>query len=176
MLRCTICQHDNTPDSVYCSHCGALLDSSTLAQKPILPQSSPAPMPQEVKKQLGLNEDRTYFGNHSRVVLLAREYPAPVEFSMSYESGVILGRASSRPIEKRLVDLTVFGAYKYGVSRVHAELVLRGHSLRLIDLDSTNGTYVNGRQLLPREQCGLSSGDTLQLGNLVMRVVFRHPD
>lgn len=174
MVQCAICNNLNPPDSAYCSQCGTLLDNITLTQYPISPLPGPPPTSDSIKTLLGLNEDPTYFGNHSRVVLLARGYPAPIDFGMRYESGMILGRVSSQLLGKPLVDLTVFGAYKLGVSRLHAELVLHGQSLRIIDLDSANGTFVNGSQLLPREQRSLNNGDTLQLGNLVMRVVFRH--
>ncbi len=175
MPQCTACDQPNIADSIYCNKCGALLDNTiTVPQRAIIAPPDPPPTSDDIRALLGLNEDHTYFGPDSRVVLLARGYPAPIAFSVRYESGLILGRLSTQLVERPLVDLTVFGGYKLGVSRMHAELVLRGHSLRLVDLGSTNGTFVNGTRLLPREQRGLNNGDTLQLGNLIMRVVFRH--
>ena len=54
------------------------------------------------------------------------------------------------------------------VSNVHAELVLQDGALLVRDLDSTNGTYINGERV-----CGFSSlneGDLLQLGRDTYRV------
>lgn len=50
------------------------------------------------------------------------------------------------------------------VSRVHCQLtVLQDEGLELRDLDSTNGTYVNGTRV---EHARLASGDRIQIGRL----------
>jgi len=50
------------------------------------------------------------------------------------------------------------------VSRVHCRLtVLQDGALELRDLDSTNGTYVNGQRV---EQARLASGDRVQMGRV----------
>jgi ABC transport system ATP-binding/permease protein len=50
------------------------------------------------------------------------------------------------------------------VSRVHCRLsALPGGDLEVRDLDSTNGTFVNGARI---ETARLSSGDRLQVGRL----------
>jgi two-component system, NtrC family, sensor kinase len=51
------------------------------------------------------------------------------------------------------------------VSREHAELSLRGDKIMLRDLDSSNGTFVNGRQVREYE---LASGDQVQLGRSLL--------
>ncbi len=53
------------------------------------------------------------------------------------------------------------------VSRVHAELAVRGGECRIRDLDSCNGTLVNGR---PIAQACLRRGDVLVVGETTMRV------
>jgi hypothetical protein len=50
------------------------------------------------------------------------------------------------------------------VSRFHAELVLSGGLLQVVDLESTNGTFVNGERLAPREPRALQVGDELRFG------------
>jgi pSer/pThr/pTyr-binding forkhead associated (FHA) protein len=37
------------------------------------------------------------------------------------------------------------------------------------DMDSTNGTLVNGQKLAPRQPHPLHDGDTIQLGKLILR-------
>ncbi len=55
------------------------------------------------------------------------------------------------------------------VSRVHCQLtVLPDGALELRDLDSTNGTYVNGQRV---EHARLSSGDRVQMGRMELVVV-----
>ncbi|HEY4235453.1 MAG TPA: ATP-binding protein [Lacipirellulaceae bacterium] len=51
------------------------------------------------------------------------------------------------------------------VSREHAELSLRGDKIVLRDLGSSNGTFVNGRQVREYE---LASGDQVQLGRSLL--------
>ena len=48
-----------------------------------------------------------------------------------------------------------------GVSRAHAELRLVGDVVRVVDLDSTNGTAVNGRRI---RESDLADGDRLDIG------------
>jgi pSer/pThr/pTyr-binding forkhead associated (FHA) protein len=59
------------------------------------------------------------------------------------------------------------------VSRVHCRLsALPGGELEVKDLDSTNGTYVNGARV---ETARLSSGDRLKVGRVEM-VATREAD
>ena len=54
------------------------------------------------------------------------------------------------------------------VSGVHAEIVQVGKTLALRDLDSTKGTYVNGRRVT--EQVTLNENDLVQLADVAFRV------
>jgi pSer/pThr/pTyr-binding forkhead associated (FHA) protein len=55
------------------------------------------------------------------------------------------------------------------VSRQHCLLRVRGQTVLVRDLGSTNGTLVNGVRLI--DECTLHAGDTVQLGTLVLEVV-----
>jgi pSer/pThr/pTyr-binding forkhead associated (FHA) protein len=57
------------------------------------------------------------------------------------------------------------------VSRCHAVLVCKPAGLLLVDLESTNGTLVNGVPALPDEPIRLVGGDELQFGQVVVRCV-----
>jgi two-component system cell cycle response regulator len=48
-----------------------------------------------------------------------------------------------------------------GVSRYHAKIVLRGDKRHLVDLDSTNGTFLNGAKT---KEAALAEGDKIQMG------------
>jgi hypothetical protein len=53
------------------------------------------------------------------------------------------------------------------VSRKHAELRLNGHELVVIDLGSSNGTYINGQRI--SAPTPVRSGDRVQFGEVVFR-------
>lgn len=53
------------------------------------------------------------------------------------------------------------------VSRRHAAVDIDGSVLRLVDLKSTNGTYVNGLRVY---EVGLSGGESIRIGASVLRV------
>lgn len=71
---------------------------------------------------------------------------------------VMIGRSPS-------CDVVVDEAY---VSSNHARLSLQGPVLVLEDLNSTNGTMVNGNTIF--EPVTLRDGDDIQIGDAVMRV------
>lgn len=52
-----------------------------------------------------------------------------------------------------------------GVSRRHARLDLEEKTYHLIDLDSTNGTYVNEKEI---DRASLADGDRIRFGNIVL--------
>jgi signal transduction histidine kinase len=51
------------------------------------------------------------------------------------------------------------------VSRHHAEIRCLDNAFTISDLNSSNGTYVNGQRI---KQCSLNSGDQLQMGSTLM--------
>ncbi|HEX2910325.1 MAG TPA: FHA domain-containing protein [Chloroflexia bacterium] len=59
------------------------------------------------------------------------------------------------------------------VSRKHAEIEERGGTFYLTDLNSSNGTFVNGTRISSPQ--ALRTGDTIQFGTTVLRVVDTPP-
>src|SRR5688572_16219075 len=51
------------------------------------------------------------------------------------------------------------------VSRLHARLELDHEQITLIDLNSTNGTYVNGERITPAQPRRLRAGDKIDFGH-----------
>ncbi|MFZ4827103.1 MAG: FHA domain-containing protein [Phototrophicaceae bacterium] len=70
------------------------------------------------------------------------------------------------------VDLTSFDALKHGVSRRHAVILARSKFLSLRDLNSTNGTLLNGLLLNPNQDVPLEHGDTISFGHLKVELSF----
>jgi Domain of unknown function (DUF4388)/FHA domain len=77
--------------------------------------------------------------------------PPQPPVSLPREGEVVLGR--SRECEVRLPDVDT--------SRRHAKIVCAAGRFTLVDLASTNGTFVNGERIEERE---LRPGDRLQIG------------
>lgn len=52
------------------------------------------------------------------------------------------------------------------ISRIHAKLERKGEQYYITDLNSTNGTFVNGERLAPNEQRKIIPGDRINLATL----------
>ncbi|MBR5658163.1 MAG: FHA domain-containing protein [Lachnospiraceae bacterium] len=52
------------------------------------------------------------------------------------------------------------------ISRLHARLEQRSDGVYIIDLNSTNGTFINGNRLLPSQEVKLAPGDEIALADL----------
>lgn len=58
-----------------------------------------------------------------------------------------------------------------GISRMHAKLLKREDGLYLLDLNSTNGTFLNDEQIISGKEYLLMEGDVVALANIVTYVV-----
>jgi pSer/pThr/pTyr-binding forkhead associated (FHA) protein len=68
--------------------------------------------------------------------------------------------------------LTLYGAVAKGVSRIHAAIYGSESALQIVDMDSRNGTYLNGRRLAPDVPHILRDGDHIRLGKLIISLHF----
>lgn len=82
----------------------------------------------------------------------------------------IIGRADPVSQFRPDLDLTAYGALEQGVGRRHVRLFVQDNQIMVEDMDSTNGTQINGQRLPPRQPKALRDGDQLQLGRLVLRI------
>jgi len=94
-------------------------------------------------------------------------------FGVDINDEVILGRED----DEGTISLDSFDAAELGVSRQHALLRPTRDKLYLIDLESTNGTWRNGRSIGVNTPYSLSNGDLLTLGKLelLVRIIKRPP-
>jgi hypothetical protein len=90
-------------------------------------------------------------------------------------SGYLIGRSEQGGPPAPGLDLAAFEGWRHGVSRRHVRLHHDGKSgtLLITDLDSTNGTFLNERQLTANTPTRLRDGDMIRLGDLVLRIYFR---
>lgn len=61
---------------------------------------------------------------------------------------------------------------QHGVSRRHAVIRLHDTCLELIDLDSKNGTSINGVRFFPKARPQLRHQDTIKIGRIQIQISF----
>ncbi len=89
------------------------------------------------------------------------------------QRGILLGRRTPNS-EHPDIDLSLWAGYRTGVSRHHARIyVADTGSLRLVDLGSSNGTFLNEMSLEPNHPYGLCNNDRVRLGSLNIRLYFQ---
>ena len=76
----------------------------------------------------------------------------------------------SKIYKKKIVGRNTDGidfdvSYNNAVSRRHAKLVRHGKDFFVVDNNSTNGTFLNGRRLVPNVENKLNTGDKLVFVN-----------
>lgn len=86
---------------------------------------------------------------------------------------MLVGRSDTGGDAAPDLDLMPLDGQRSGVSRRHALITYEGETLFLTDLNSTNGTRINGFQLTPGRSYRLRDGDELEFGRIrgIMRLV-----
>lgn len=96
--------------------------------------------------------------------------PMPQPIRAQFEKKLVIGRYDRATNVKPDVDLTPYNAEQHGISRQHAALVAKSTQLMVVDLNSGNGTFLNGTRLPPHQETPLRGEDHLLLGTLEMEV------
>ena len=166
MVKCPKCQKDYPENTVLCDECGIdLLEDNEkkteqldLTEVAWIEREEAVEVPEEVvTSPLGLR-------------LMIPESGRDVEVPLT--EVVNIGRLDPMIDSFPGVDLTSDGGQEKGVSRRHATISRRGREVFIEDLGSMNGTFLNGKKLIPHLPEVLKSGDELQLGWLRVRVSF----
>ncbi|MFN8447225.1 MAG: FHA domain-containing protein [Anaerolineae bacterium] len=90
---------------------------------------------------------------------------------MTVTQPITFGRSISQSLLTH-VDLTRNNAVDNGVSRLHARLHYEGGEFFIEDLNSVNGSYLNGDPLQPATKIRVKNADELRLGRLRMYLYF----
>jgi len=167
MITCPSCHHNEIYGSLFCSECGAKLvtEPGPDPQKNTMTNFPPTPSENKPLKSVS----RMALGK-SRVSLHLIE--SGQILPLTERNVFSLGRvAEGQPIIPD-IDLTPFKAYENGVSRLHALVKLEKKEVVLLDMNSSNGTFVNGNRLVPRIEQPLKHGDLIQLGKLKIQILL----
>jgi pSer/pThr/pTyr-binding forkhead associated (FHA) protein len=105
---------------------------------------------------------------HRELTLIIRNLAEHIR--LEDDKPAVIGRGDLGSGYRPEIDLSSYGAPEYGVSREHARLHLKDQRLYIIDLGSSNGTFVAGQRLTPYRPQVLHEGDEILLGRLAARV------
>jgi len=168
MIICSNCQHQNVSGAVFCAECGAQLDGvETLTTHNITND--------EIEEGLGKNEphpEPPSSPTNSWISLHLMDSGKILPLATRNE--FTLGRLSEGQPIMPDIDLTPYQAYASGVSRLHAVVKRDTGRIFVMDLGSSNGTYLNGRRLNPHTEEDLKHGDVVALGKLKIQVLLRN--
>jgi hypothetical protein len=158
-VQCPHCGFECHPQETQCPRCG-----ETLAP-PISSITNATDRAQQADGTavLGVNDSI-----ESLPQVTLHFLPSGPHVPLSPGTPVILGRKGGVQEPAEVLDLTELHASELGVSRRHCLLLQRGSQVIVMDLGSTNGTYLNGERLPPHQVHAVTHGDRLLLGELLL--------
>lgn len=105
-------------------------------------------------------------------VIELRVVGTPSVLEVQVNEAMLIGRYDDESDKQPDIDLKPYDGHQRGVSRSHAMLYARNSRITLRDLNSSNGTFINGGRLQPGEQYRVRHGDTIAFGRLSLQVFF----
>lgn len=169
MIECPNCQHKNLDGTVFCSECGMQLSElNSIVTQNIAADSKP--LPPIDRKKASVNANANDLNTWASLHLLDSGQILP----LGNRTEFTLGRVSEAQPIMPDIDLTPYQAYASGVSRLHAVLKQEGKRVIVMDLGSSNGTYLNGKRMNPNTEHTLNHGDLLALGKLKIQILLKN--
>lgn len=163
MVICSHCSHKNPVGTLICEQCHqSLFKRSSDARVTQQIASPPDLFPQAA------DPDAAKLQGTATIFLHIQDETRPLQCSTDQD--LVIGRRDPANHVHPDLDLTPYQAHEMGVSRVHAAIRCRDELLTLVDLGSSNGTYLNGKRLVPNQPDVLHDGDEIRLGNFAMRI------
>jgi hypothetical protein len=152
---CPACKLGNDANAITCGHCGHSLDL-------IFTGSGTFTQDGQIQYAIPENGFAVYFLGNAALITVATD------------KQVVLGRKTEGET-KPIVDLTSPNGYAMGVSRHHVIIRSTNKGYVIMDLNSSNGTWLDGKILTPAEPYDLPSGALVQLGRLKLVVTYKSP-
>lgn len=168
MIICSDCQYPNLLGAVYCSECGTAL---VVSGAPITQDMRAVASGATAHMTPPASEPVLRTDNWITLHILDTGEMLPLEEHNEFT----LGRTSDGQPVMPDIDLSPYDAYGKGVSRLHAVLRRGISDVVLVDLDSANGTFINGKRLTANEEWALANGDVVALGRLKFQVLLKDP-
>ena len=164
MIVCPSCKHEEIVGALFCSECGATL--SFLEMSPTETLVVETETFQDTSDQEQTASDPNHILPESDTHISIKVLKTGQTILLEDGEEFILGRVGGKQPILPDVDLTPYGAYKEGVSRLHALVKLADDRYTITDLGSANGTWVNDTKTAAHNPYRLENGDILTLGKL----------
>ena len=172
MIVCPKCQHQEYPGAIYCSECGSLLkEPSTTLVQPISEEQN-AVLAEKARGAVSLPRLSQFPGASCSLHVLDTGQIIPLTGRNEFTLGRIAEGQNAFPD----IDLTSYRAYEKGVSRLHATIQVGDQQVTVMDLNSVNGTRINGLKIAPQEPHPISHGDILTLGKMKIQLLVRRKE
>ena len=163
---CPICKNKNDRDAIICVHCGASLEIN-------FPESATTRTTDVQTTFTGKAGEWLYDESVIPVGSIAVYVEgASKPVFLSSEKEFLVGRKVDENSEV-LLDLSTLGGYHLGLSRLHALIRRNAHGYEIMDLGSSNGTWLNDERLVAHRPYPLTNGSQLRLARMRLFVVYR---
>ncbi len=170
MPTCRACGHDNAYGALSCANCYALLVELTNDQRSQIESTDTVYLPMNAGPALRRGSRHMPALGADSIALYIDNREKPVVVSIARQA--ILGRYTPDSSSQPRIDLTPYGAFHRGISRLHAILRRTDVGLMVEDLSSVNGSWLNHKRLQPYMPTPLCSGDHLLLGQIEIEIYF----
>lgn len=156
MIKCPFCNNVYPENTLFCEECGSYLAPGN--------GQATDPLTGPISGEMGREASKLSF----KTLILSTEDGGRIELPLSKE--VVLGRLDASRAVFPDVDLTNEQGSEKGVSRRHARISRREDQVFIEDLNSLNGTFLNGTRLVPGLPYPLKDGDQAQLAGLILTI------
>jgi hypothetical protein len=164
---CPVCKNKNDRDAIICVHCGASLETYFPESATTRTTDVQTTFTGKVGEWL-YDESAVPAGS---IAIYVEGAPKPI--FLSSEKEFIVGRKVEETSQV-ILDLSTLGGYHLGLSRLHAVIRRAEHGYEIMDLGSSNGTWLNDERLIPHKPYPLTNGSQLRLARMRLFIVY-HP-
>jgi hypothetical protein len=168
MIECPSCKCQHFVGTLYCSECGTRLVHVTSVPTMTISELESMDAADKTKPTPADGPDL-----RSGAIFGLRIVDSGDVVSLLGRTNYTIGRSNKGQAVIPDVDLAMYEAYDHGVSRLHAEMRIQPDSVYVIDLDSANGTIINGDRLKSLEEKVVHHGDIIQLGRMRLQIISR---
>jgi len=162
---CPVCKNTNEQNAIVCVHCGAELDSHKYSNE----------TPKDLDETILYSDKPEEIHIDEPIVPsdgIAIYYMGSSEpIAIRTEDEFVVGRQTEETAES-VLDLSGLEGFEMGVSRNHAKIRRIQTGYEVIDLSSTNGTWLKDQRLVPDKPYPLISGSMLRIGRIRLLVFF----
>jgi len=168
MIICPYCNNEEYVGTLFCSECGTQLIASTTGPLDSITHtkkthiytidSPPEPRYEDPPK-----------GTFVLYMVDDKIFLPPVD-----QIELTIGRKTQGQSITPDIDLSTFDAYKKGVSRLHAIIGFDENKTQaqIVDLNSANGTLVNGNRIPPNSEVPIHHNDIITLGKMKIQIII----